>query len=418
MAPRAKKAKKAAPGLKVVERDGHWHIQGTCRVGGKSVRVRRSTELKATKELLEEAEFLRLKIEQEVRDEVIHGVKPTQPLAIAARDYLNRPRERHLSASDINAIKHVVREFGTRMLREIAEEEWDAFVRRRMEGRKSSTRERYINTILAFLNWCAKRPRQWLDELPQFDRDRKARNPNTRARRRVSDVGPDLVLFMLAHAAPHLKAQMAVEWSTGARVSSILHGCRLCDVILAEGREQITFHNTKNGQPVTASLHPFAARAIADYLEVRGNLHDREGPLFLTDEGKPYSPGRGPQNKTAFNGMKRRAAQALRDAGAEQARELRREGLVAEARAVVAEVREQAFLLSQVTQHWFRHMLADTLLKNGADIRTVMEQGGWLDPKSVMGYTRDVADHRRRMVNNLPLGTSLTREDEEVEKKA
>lgn len=123
---------------------------------------------------------------------------------------------------------------------------------------------------------------------------------------------PDLVLFLLQHAAPHLKAQIAVEWSTGARVSSILHGCRLCDVILATGREQITFHDTKNGEPVTAALHPFAAKAVAEYLQIRGKLEKREEPLFLADDGKPYKPGRGTQNRTAFDGMKRRAVKRLR----------------------------------------------------------------------------------------------------------
>lgn len=45
-------------------------------------------------------------------------------------------------------------------------------------------------------------------------------------------------------------------WSTGARVSSLLYGCRLCDYLAAEGREQITFHDTKNGDRVTATVHP------------------------------------------------------------------------------------------------------------------------------------------------------------------
>jgi hypothetical protein len=51
--------------------------------------------------------------------------------------------------------------------------------------------------------------------------------------------------------------QIVVEWSTGHRVSSILMECRLCDVILAAGREQITFLDTKNGEPWTATLHPW-----------------------------------------------------------------------------------------------------------------------------------------------------------------
>ena len=47
-APKLSPSKKsAAPpaGLAIIERDGHWHINGTLRVAGNSRRVRKSTEL-------------------------------------------------------------------------------------------------------------------------------------------------------------------------------------------------------------------------------------------------------------------------------------------------------------------------------------------------------------------------------------
>lgn len=410
---------KASPGIKVVERDGYWHIHGTCRVGGRSVRVRRSTELPARPELREQADAIRLRIEQEIRQEVIHGVKPSIAVALAARDWLTRPRERSIGSTDIWAIKKVTRKFGTRMLREIGEDEWDRFVTECMTGRAASTRERFLNSVLAFLGWCAKRPRRWLDELPAFDRNSKARNPNTRARRRIEDVDADLIHFMLSYASPHLKAQLLVEQCTGARVSSILHGCRLCDIILADDRAQITFHDTKNGEAVTAHLHPVVAKGLREYLEFRKSLHDREGPLFLTDHGKAYKPGRGTQNKTAFNAMKRRAALALRQQGAKAVREMRAAGRREDAREHVGYVKDRARLIGQITQHWFRHLLADAMLKAGADIRTVMNQGGWLDQKSVIGYSRDVEEYRRQKVNQLPIvGSSDQDEDEEGKKLA
>ena len=67
---------------------------------------------------------------------------------------------------------------------------------------------------------------------------------------------------------------------TGARVSSVLFAARVCDLILAEGREQITFPATKNGEDVTAVLDATAVRILKDYLKWRGGLHDREAPLF------------------------------------------------------------------------------------------------------------------------------------------
>src|SRR5262249_11241911 len=130
----------------------------------------------------------------------------------------------------------------------------------------------------------------------------------------------ELIDHLLSHAPPHLQAQLWTEWSTGARVSSILHGARLCDLNLARGRELLTLRQNadtgrgmKNGQVVTAVLHPKVADALRCYLELRGRLHDREGPLFLTPRGKPYSATSfGVQNKTAFNATKRRARKALR----------------------------------------------------------------------------------------------------------
>ncbi|WP_158599974.1 tyrosine-type recombinase/integrase [Azospirillum cavernae] len=54
-----------------------------------------------------------------------------------------------------------------------------------------------------------------------------------------------------------------------------------------------------------------------------------------------------------------------------------------------------------MTQHWFRHLLATNMLAKGADIRSVMAQGGWLDASSVMIYGHDVPERRRNLVNLL-----------------
>jgi hypothetical protein len=58
-----------------------------------------------------------------------------------------------------------------------------------------------------------------------------------------------------------------------------------------------------------------------------------------------------------------------------------------------------AVLLGRVTQHWFRHMLATRLLRK--DPRAAMEQGGWLDIRSVIGYAQDVPEHRRQLVVDM-----------------
>jgi hypothetical protein len=74
-----------------------------------------------------------------------------------------------------------------------------------------------------------------LTALPVFEQDKAARNPNRRARRRVDDLRPELVRLLFDCAHITIRAQLAVEWATGARVSSVLYGVRLCDCYPGQG---------------------------------------------------------------------------------------------------------------------------------------------------------------------------------------
>jgi len=396
-----KRTARRPPGLDIVERDGHWHIRGTLRVAGNSRRIRKSTELPATPENREYAEALRATIEREIRDEVVHGLKPSIATAIACDRWLRRPRRRPIGHREIAAIREIGAKFGQRKLAAIGAAEWQAFVDDRQRGNSLASRERYITAVRAFLNWCRKRPRQWIAETPEFERDKEAARPPKRRARRVNDLTPELIMLMIDHAAPHLQAQLVVEWCTGARVSSILYHCRLCDVILVPGRGQITFHDTKNNEPVVAALKDWVVERLLDYLEQRGGrFDDRQQPFFLTDEGLPYTDNgktAGGQNKSAFKGMKRRTIRTIRARGAAEASRRRHAGDRRDAIAAIAAAKDQAALVAEVTQHWFRHKLATEMMSRSGDLRAVMEQGGWRDVDSVMGYIHDVDGlHPRR----------------------
>ena len=278
-APRCANVRRAA-GLAVIERDGHWHIHGRLRIKGHVKRIRESTGLPATAANREAAEELRRQREGETRDAIIWGVRPSVPFEIAADQYLSRPRERPLNAIDIARLQELERRFRGRRLNRIEQAEWSGFVDARMKGRAPVTRERYIDTILAFLAWCQRRPRVWLGELPIFERDQKARQRTERRARRVGELRPDLIALLVASAPPHLRGQVAIMWSTGARVSSIIYGCRLCDYLAAEGREQITFHDTKNGDRVTATVHPWAAGVCATISPGAASSRTAKRPCF------------------------------------------------------------------------------------------------------------------------------------------
>jgi len=240
--------------------------------------------------------------------------------------------------------------------------------------------------------------------MPHVERDRAARKPRHRQRRRVGEWRPDLILLLIDNAGWHLKPQLWVEWSTGQRATAVLKP-RLADVVLAPGREQITFPTTKTGEPVTASLHPAAGEAIRQYLKKRGRLWDREGPLFRTKSGKPYKTDNelSGHNRTAFNNAKRKAVAARRRQALALALELRRQGQVEAARAAIGQASADLRLMRQVTQHWFRHLLATTMMALRAPVRVGMDQGGWLTVESFMAYAHDVPDVRRAVVDQLPL---------------
>lgn len=351
----------------------------------------------------------------EVRNQVIHGIQPSCPLPIALERYLhrNRPHGRRPSWREISMTKAIVRRFGVRLMNEIAADEWVKFVDSETIDVASSTRERYLNGFMSFLNWCAAKPRQWISDktMPHFEREAAARKPRHRQRRRVAEWRPELIMLLIDNAGWHLKPQLWVQWSTGQRVSAVLKP-RLCDVVLAHGREQITFPTTKSGEPVTASLHPAAGDALRQYLKKRGRLWDREGPLFLTKAGKPYKTENdlSGHNRTAFSNAKRKAIGTRRQQAVQLALKLRRQGRRDEARATIGQAWADVRLMRQITQHWFRHLLATTTMALQAPVRVGMDQGGWLTVESYMAYAHDVPDVRRAVVDKLPLPAAANKE--------
>lgn len=408
---KGKRTGRRTRGLELKERDGFYHVHGTVRVGQRSVRVRRSLGLPADAES-EEAAWTEI---DKIRADILAEAqgKPTRgdPVSIAARAYLTSPRERPLAPSAIRIVQEIVKRFGTKFLNDIGDKAWKTWVDGRQLGNKPATRERFLNGVVAFQHFAQEH--HGLKEPTKFVRDKKARNPQKRARRSVSQLRPDLIGAILDACHITLRAQLAMEWSTGARVSSILYGAKLCDLILAPGREQLIFRDTKNGKDVPAALHPATVGVMHDYLKWRGGLHDREQPLFLTYKRKPYADNGkagGGQNKTGFKAGLRRARRTLLDRTFSRARQLRRAGQREQALSVLLEARADARLLRRVTQHWFRHMLATRMAHR--DLKGTMEQGGWEDHRSVLGYVHDVPERRRSLVAEFEgFGTSLTRDD-------
>jgi hypothetical protein len=418
---RSRKApRRATPGLQIVERDGFWHVHGTVRVAAldgsrRSRRLRKGTGLPAIGETLADAETLRDTWALEVRQEAIYGRQPSRPVSIALEGWLKRPRKHGRKASwrEVSMAQSIGKRFKVRLVGDVSAAEWTSFVEAETQGRAASTRERYLNGFLSFIAWCAAKPRQWITDktIPHFERDAAARKPKHRQRRNVADWRPELIQLLVDSAGWHLRPQLYVEWSTGQRVSAILKA-RLRDIMLVPGREQIAFDKTKTGEPVFASLHPAAAEAVRDYLKRRGRLWDREGPLFLTKTGKPYNMANGlsGHNQTAFNNAKVRANAVRRRQAVTLCRQLRSQGRTTEAREVAGQAWADRKLMRQITQHWFRHLLATTMMAMQAPARVAMDQAGWLTVESFMGYAHDVPEVRRQVVEQLPIPKTAKKE--------
>jgi len=402
---RATKRKKAPDGVRVIEREGRWYVRGSVRAGGHTIPVRKTTGLPARADTREAAEALRRRYEAEAVAQLVDGKKPSQAAAVAVEEYLKAPRRRPLGKTSVDVVNAIAARFAGRALDAIHEDEWFDWVDRRQAGNKAETRERFLNSVVAFLNWCAVKKRRWVKDLPDFERDNEARNPRTRGRRKVPLLDPTILALLLEVAPPHLAGQLVVEMATGGRVSSVLYACTLSDLVIGhDGTAHLTYRWTKNGDPVTAYLPAWTIPYLQEYLAWRGRIWDRAGPLFLTDRRKAYKPNDqkwGGQNKTAFRNTKGAAIVKLRGAAAQYARELWRAGRRADAWAIVAGAREEGDLIACITQHWFRHNMATRLLHGKTDIRTVMEQGGWRDPASVMAYLQAIPAHQRSTVETL-----------------
>jgi hypothetical protein len=301
-------------------------------------------------------------------------------------------------------IRELTAHFGTRILRDIPGAEFVSFIDERNVGNTAETRERQLNVLVALLT-VAIAASQY-PSMPKFIRNAEARNPTTRKIRPVERVGANIVgaIFRSSHIANTI--QYAIEEVTGARVSSVLFGCSLGDLVLTSGKMTLHFRNTKAGFDVPSALPEDMRPLLEEYLgwrqqQVRAGRigPGSDEPLFLTPRGVPYKKNlayTGTRNKTAWCAAKRRAKALIEQ-------EYETEIAIAEAagdRTRADELRrkqaDDLAVLAKMTQHWWRHLLATNLGR--LDPKAAMRQGGWKDPRSLAGYIMEDAEYQRELV--------------------
>ncbi len=399
----------------VYVRAGHFHVRGTVRIGDRSMRLRQTLNLAA---LRENKEVARGTAEQILRDaRLLLAGAPPRSFAENALDFLQRPRKdnRPLGATDVAVIKELTAHFGTRLMRDIPPAQFVVFVDERNRNNTSETRERYLNSVVAFLK-VAIAAGQY-DKLPDFMRDQKARNPTTRKTRPVERVGQNIVqaIFACSHLAN--LAQYAVEEVTGARISSVLFGCSLADLDLAPGKMTLTFRQTKPGFDVPSALPETLRPLLEEYLAWRQQqVRARKvGPgsderLFVTPNGRPYKWNptyTGTRNKTAWRAAKRRAHVTIEGEYGSKIAARALEGDTGAVDTLRRQCADDLAILAKMTQHWFRHLLATNLGR--LDPKAAMKQGGWRDPRSLSGYMIADAEYQRALVEQRGTTTSHQR---------
>lgn len=230
----------------------------------------------------------------------------------------------------------------------------DAYIARHHPKAAPGTIVRAVITpMTAILRVAAKRG--WCDT-PAFERPPV---PTPAPRWLTRDEADRLV----AACRPHLVPLVTFLLHTGARLGEAL-SLRWSQVDLQARR--VAFLDTKNGHSRGVPLNDTAWMALA-------NLPGREGEVFRTPAGQPYSRSEigGSPIKTAFSGACRRAG------------------------------------LDGVHPHTLRHTFASWLVMAGVPLRTVAELLGHKTLQMVHRYSHLSPDHLRDAVLSLTRAPSV-----------
>lgn len=334
--------------LKLVKRPKtpNWIMRGTVR--GQSIEESTGTPDRKL------AEEIRIKRENEILTESVHGKQATVTFAHAVADYVEN------SGGSKRFLVPILGHFKTTLLRSIDQDAIDVAAKKLYPNASPSTRNRQVyapvSVILHYAarkGWCAT---------PHIARPKQSKGV-------VRWITPEEADKLIDSCAPHMRPLVVFLLYTGARAGEALW-LNWSNIDLV--KRQVTFPRTKNGSPRSVPLHP---RVIQELLSIK----HRKGEVFLGPKGIPFArpkPGNesdtsaGTRIKTAFAGACRRAG------------------------------------ILDFTPHCCRHTWATWHYQANRDLTKLQELGGWKTVSMVLRYAHTNVDQHAESIDKLPWGKS------------
>lgn len=309
-------------------------------------------------------------------DQHNHGKKPAISFAIAINDYLNdrypegymkpRPgRKPHPLNSTARVGQELAAYFGKAIMGDITARQIDEFYSQRFSaGQSKATIKRHqgiLNAIFEFKDLM----------IPSYSKAKPKKKRGKSVRKKLE---PGEIILLADCIEPRLRLFIILSFLCGARVSDILY----LGVSSLPGARKLILEDTKNEDTRIVSLPAWIQDEVEDHFTKYNHLIQRHDGkhIFFTLKNLPYRAyeGNGGQITHAFNKAREAAAMEMDKIG-----------------DVV-----RANVMRQVTPHWARHTLANTLLDMKMDERSIMNAGAWRSPdplrNNYLSDTRTIVD--------------------------
>jgi integrase len=343
--------------LSIRKRGKYFHVRGSVRVGRETRIVK---EHSCGTDRRSDANDYKAKLEADIRHEILHGSggrTHSLTIAHAGLSYIGRPGGlRTYDLWRVDQINAVVGDYTIAR----AGDAWTEFRRVRCAGIQPTTVQRFRSTFRAMINYLSAAEGFDAPGLPK--RAKGERIDKKRIRYLVNSAADRLINNYAEHAQP---IATTLRWQ-GLRIGEALRvqwehvNWKSNGIFIAE---------SKNGEARTVAMHKKVRAALHKLFVTQGS--PEEGPVFLTQLGKPYHDPR-LYKFPSGSPIKKTHATACRRAGIED------------------------FHVHDWRHHWACHCVMA-----GIDLETIRQEGGWKSLRMVERYATVSAEHRSQAMRKL-----------------